>query len=596
MKKKVPISYTNRDFNSIKSALITYAKKYYPDVYKDLNEASFGSLMLDLVAYTGDILSFYTDYSANESFLDTALEYGNVLKHARDRGYKFRGNPSSFGTAIFYIVVPAAAAGLGPDSSYLPLLLKGSEFGTTSGNIFILNENVDFSLASNEVVVAQINTANGLPTSYAIKAMGQVISGELVREQITVGDFEKFRKIRLGDDNLAEVVSVFDSEGHEYFEVDFLSQNIIFKDVVNRGSDANMAPSILKPVIVARRFIVDRREDDTFLQFGYGTSEELTSNAVADPSSVVLRLHGKDYESDEAFDPAKLLTTDKFGVAPANTVLTIISRKNTSEIVNAAVDTLTEAINPIFEFPSQASLSAGTISDIAESLEVTNDDPITGDVTLPTTEELKIRIKDSFATQNRAVTDQDYMSMVYRMPPKFGAIKRCSVMRDPDSFKRNLNLYVISENTDGTLTAATDTIKKNLRRWISMNKMINDTIDILDAKIVNIGIKFEIIAVDETDKYSALNDSAFALREVFVKHFDIGETFSITDVYSALKAVDSVLDVTSVEIVSNNGGIYSDTRFDLEMNTSPRGRMIYCPRNCIFEVKYPLSDIVGTVK
>ena len=87
-KKIVPIDYTSADFDKIKRDLVNYAKKYYPNTYKDFNEASFGSLMTDLVSYVGDSLSFYLDYNANESFLNTSLEYDNVLAHARQLGYK----------------------------------------------------------------------------------------------------------------------------------------------------------------------------------------------------------------------------------------------------------------------------------------------------------------------------------------------------------------------------------------------------------------------------------------------------------------------------------------------------------------------------
>ena len=59
-KKRYPaIKYTSRDFNSIKSDLVNYAKRYYPNTYKDFSESGFGSLMLDTTAYIGDILSFY---------------------------------------------------------------------------------------------------------------------------------------------------------------------------------------------------------------------------------------------------------------------------------------------------------------------------------------------------------------------------------------------------------------------------------------------------------------------------------------------------------------------------------------------------------
>ena len=70
---KKPINYTSRDFESIKDDLVNYAKRYYPTTFKDFNEASFGSLMMDMVAYVGDQLSFYADYQTNESFLDSAI-------------------------------------------------------------------------------------------------------------------------------------------------------------------------------------------------------------------------------------------------------------------------------------------------------------------------------------------------------------------------------------------------------------------------------------------------------------------------------------------------------------------------------------------
>ena len=64
-KKNIPIKYTDRDFNSIRQSLVDYAKRYYPNTFQDFNEASFGALMLDTVAYVGDILSYYVDYQAN---------------------------------------------------------------------------------------------------------------------------------------------------------------------------------------------------------------------------------------------------------------------------------------------------------------------------------------------------------------------------------------------------------------------------------------------------------------------------------------------------------------------------------------------------
>lgn len=595
-KKKVPIDLTSRDFRSLRADLIEYAKRYYPNTYKDFNEASFGSLTIDTVAYTGDILSFYLDYQTNESFFDTAVEYNNIIKHGRSRGYKFRGSPSSHGPLTLYVIVPAKAVGLGPDTDYLPILLRGSELASTSGNGYILNENVDFSDPNNEIVVAAADETTGVPTFYAVKAKGQVISGEMVEETFEIGNFEEFRRVPLSGENIAEVMSCIDSEGHDYFEVDYLSQNVVYASAINRSSDSVAAPSVLKPLIVPRRFTVEQDDDSTYLQFGFGSQEEIKLSSVADPSSVVMRVHGKDYISDDSFDPSKLLSTDKFGVAPGNTTLRVAYRKNNTDNVNAATDTVTEVVSPDFEFANSISLDSAKLSEVMNSLEITNESPITGDVSAPSSTELKRRIMDVYASQNRAVTKQDYKSVVYQMPPQFGAVKRVNLIQDNDSFKRNLNMYVISEDQSGVLTETAATIKNNLKVWLNKNKMINDTIDILDAKIVNIGIEFEVIAESEQNKYSALKDASDRLRELFEDHMDISEPFSITKIYSTLNGVDGIADVVNVRIKKMVGADYSSTRFDIEENTSPDGRYISVPDDVILEIKYPRVDIIGSTR
>jgi len=72
--KKKMINYTSRDFKSIKDDLEEHARRYFPDNYKDFSENSFGSYMIDAVSYVGDMLSFYLDYQANESFVQNSIE------------------------------------------------------------------------------------------------------------------------------------------------------------------------------------------------------------------------------------------------------------------------------------------------------------------------------------------------------------------------------------------------------------------------------------------------------------------------------------------------------------------------------------------
>jgi hypothetical protein len=200
-----------------------------------------------------------------------------------------------------------------------------------------------------------------------------------------------------------------------------------------------------------------------------------------------------------------------------------------------------------------------------------------------------------FATQNRAVTQKDYESMVYNMPPEFGAIKRCRVLRDHDSLKRNLNIYVLSEDATSFLTATNQTIKENLKVWLNENKMINDTVDIIDGKIVNVGINFKVVGRMNVPKYDVLQACLKTLRILFREKMDFGEPLFITEIFAKLNRVDAVVDVSDVKIIQKYGGTYSDIRFDIPAQTSADGRYIMVPENVVMELKYPKLDLRGVV-
>ena len=590
------IRYTSRDFNSIKQDLVNYTKRYYSDTFKDFSEAGFGSMMLDTVAYVGDILSFYLDYNVNETFLDTAIEYDNILKIGRQLGFRFKGSPTSFGQASFFIIIPANALGDAPDSFYIPTLRKGSTFSSADGITFTLNENINFANPNNEQVAAVI-TDGGEVTSYAIKATGRVISGDVLQETISVGNYEKFLRLQLNGSNISEIVSVVDSEGNEYFEVDFLSQDVVYKSIINRDSNKTETTSVLRPFIVPRRFTVEQIRDTVFLQFGFGSEQDTTSDPLIDPSKSVLKVHGKDYVSDISFDPTNLIGTDKFGISPSNTTLTITYRANSIDNVNVSAMGLVSVDGPILDFPDITVLTAAKITQVVDSLEVSNEEPILGDVSLPSNTELKERIYNVFSAQNRAVTALDYKSLCYSMPPHFGSVKRVNVAKDRGSLKRNLNIYVLSEDTGGYFILTNSTIKENLKQWLNQGRMINDTIDILDAKVVNIGINFDIVTTLEANRFDMLNAAVAAISTLMVEKFQIGEPFYFSSIYNKLNSIAGIADTTRVKVSQKTGGDYSSNfNFIIEDHISNDGRYIVVPDNVALELKYPSVDIKGNVR
>lgn len=597
-KKNVPINYSARDFASIKESLVQHASRYYPQTFKDFNEAGFGSLMLDTVSYVGDILSFYLDYQTNESFLDTANEFNNVVKLTRQMGFKELEVPSSHGIASFFITIPASQTGLGPDKSMIPVLKRGSTFATQGGNQFILNEDVFFDNSDSETVVARTNPQTGLPTFYAIKAYGRVVSGIFSNITLTVGDFQRFLKLKLDIANLAEIIKVEDEEGNEYFQVENLTQDVIYRPVINRaGSNKqNDASSYLRPFSVPRRFTLEKINGNYYLQFGEGTSSSNKNReAIADPSTVVLKIYGKNYISEDHYDPTNFIESDKLGIVPANTKLIVTVRTNTSANVNASVAALSVIKNVRFEFKENLSISENMKNIIRSSLEITNEEAIVGDVRLLNSTELKTVASTSYAAQSRAVTRDDYKALIYRMPPEYGRVKRVNVVRDADSFKRNLNIYLISADENGFLVNTNTIIKQNLKVWINKNRMINDVVDILDAKIVNFAVDFSVIGDLEVNKYDLLVRCKNALINEFNRLRDIGEPLFYIDASRALKDVKGVLDIVKIKIYNKSGGLYSNINYDMDKYLSADGRYINAPDNVIFELKFPNVDIKGAV-
>lgn len=591
-KTKPPISYTSRDFSSIRNELINYIKVYYPDTYKDFNEASFGSLMLDLVAYVGDVLSFYVDYQTNESFLETALEKNNLIKIANQMGYKFSGHPSSSGIAAFYVSVPAQTNGGQENRELIPILKKGTTMTSDGGASFILGEDIDFSETGTEKLVIRENST-GVPTGYAYKRYGKIMSGELRQKTIVVGTHQKFLKLELDDEKVSEIISVFDSSGNEYFEVDYLTQDTIYKELKNSSSDSESVPFFLKEFQTFRRFVTEYDEDgNCYLQFGFGSENEFIENNYPDPSSVALQIYGKNYFTDKIFDPNVINSSETLGVSPANTTLTITYRVNTSDSVNAAVGTVNRITNPVFEFRTTLYSKQEAIGQLL-GIEVDNEEAIDGSGEVLSNEELRNRAYGSYATQNRAVTKQDYESVAYRMPAKFGTVKRAAVVSDKESSRRNINLYIVSSTANGELTLASDSLKKNLKTWISKYKMLNDTVDILDATIINLSLKFEVITDLTKDSNLILSECLSKLKEVLKEKLNIGEPLYLTDIYKALNSVNGVIDTKSVKVDQKFGIGYSSSQFSIADNLSKDGRYLSVPENVILEIRDFDNDVTG---
>ena len=595
MPKKPVINYTSRDFESIKKDLVEHAKRYYPNSYNDFSDSSFGGLVMDSVAYVGDMLSFYLDFQTNESFLETSLDLNNIRRLASQMGYNYYGNPSSYGIGTFYVLVPANSTGLGPDTTFIPIMKTGTRVRSQSAT-FTLTEDVNFNDPSVEVVAARFNETTGKPTQYALRAFGQVKSGVEFYTEIEVGDQVKFLRTRVSTAAVNEIISVFDSEGHQYYQVDNLSQEVVYLEQTNPNAASDQVRSILKPFIASRRFVVEQDQTGTYLQFGFGSENQIDQFGIADPSQVVLKMTGKNYVTDTAFDPNQFLGTDKFGIAPANTTLKVTFGSNDSVDVNVPINGLIEVSNLSMEFPGNlASPNASTQLTVRNSAEVTNDEIITVERAIPTPDEIKYRAYAVYSAQNRVVTKNDYEAYVYQMPRKFGKVSRVNVVNDPSGINKRLAMYVISKDNSENFVSTNGTVKSNLKVWLNKNRMMTDQVDVFDASIINIGFDYKYTTESGFSKTSVQADVNAAVRSLFTEKLYIGEPVYITKIYQTVNRVQGVVDTLKVTPLIKQSANYSNLGLEIDDVLSKDGTFLKCPKNCVFEIKYPDQDLKGTI-
>ena len=187
-------------------------------------------------------------------------------------------------------------------------------------------------------------------------------------------------------------MSITDTQGNEYREVEYLTQDVVIRQIKNYNSDKIAVPYVIKTEPVPRRFTSEFGADGScYIQFGFGSAANLTTDVIADPSDVVLSVTGRDYITDRTFDPSNLIETDKFGVVPVDTTLTVVYRKNNSINVNAPVSSLSRAINPSLVFKSESSLISSEKINVIQSLEVDNEEPILGDTEPVGQDEIRTR-------------------------------------------------------------------------------------------------------------------------------------------------------------------------------------------------------------
>jgi len=615
------VSYIGRDFGDLRKNLIDFSRNYFPNTYNDFNESSPGMMFIEMAAYVGDVLSYYTDHNLKEGMLGQASELKNVMALASQMGYKSKNTIASSVLLDVFQLIPATGTSpnIVPDWNYAmivnqDMIVKAekqpAEFRTM--------ESVDFSYSSSlsptEVTVYSVNETTGAPEWYLLKKQVKATSGKITTTDFTFGSPKPYDKITITDDNLIEIIDVVDSDNNKWYEVPYLAQDTIFESVKNIAKNdpelsgySDEVPYLLKLKKTANRFIANFKSNNRLeLQFGSGISDNNDEELIPNPDLVGSSISGNDRDIDLGLDPSNFLYTRTYGVAPSNTTLTLRYSTGTGVGDNVGPNALTDILTFSVSL-DETGLPGTLVSQVKSSVACTNPQPARGGASKEQLEDIRNNALANFASQNRAVTKEDYIVRAYSLPPKFGSIGKAYMVQDDQlsigeageaSRTANpfaMNLYMLGYDASGKLTELNPAIKSNLKEYLSSYRMLTDGINIKDAYIINIGIEFEVSVQPSSNANEVVLRCINKLKSLFdSKKWQINQPILISKLRVELDKIEGVQTVKDVKITNkfNTADGYSGNVYDIDQ--ALKEGVVYPSLDpSIFEIKYLDKDIKG---
>ena len=602
MAEQRDIKYINREFSDFRTALMEYAKSYFPDTYNDFSPTSPGMMFMEMAAYVGDVLSFYQDTQLQETFLQYAKEPGNLYTLAYMMGYR----PKITTVSEVSLEVSQLVGSVLKGSEYVPYyqdalnISANAELEASVGDQvrFIVDRPINFAFSSSydptEVTINEVDS-NNIPQTFKLTKRVKAFSGTVNTITQTFEQANRFETITIDDTDIVGILDIVDSNGNTWYEVPYLAQDTLVKSEVNPESDNNLVPYSLKLENVSRRFITRLTSTGKLeIQFGSGVIVARDEEFTPDPTLVSSYGDADTVDRlDLAFDPSNFLFTRTYGLAPSNTTLTVRYLTGGGVAANVPANTVTELLTT--PTPNDGVYSA--------TLTVTNNKPAAGGKDGDTVDEIRQNSLKAFAEQKRAVTVEDITVIALSLPPDFGSIAKVYVTKEALSetaglLERNplaISLYTLSYNADGKLITSSQSLKDNLKNYLSQYLMLTDAIDIRDAFIVNIGIKYEILTLPNYQARDVLLQVTNTLKDYFkIQKWSINQSINLSKIYTLIDNVKGVQTVKTVTVVNKTQGVYSEYAYDTEGAT--KDNIVYPSYDpCIFEVKFPDEDIEGRV-
>jgi len=599
------ISYTTRDYEGIRTELLNYVRTYYPELIQDFNDASVFSVFIDLNAAVADNLHYHIDRSIQETVLQYAQQRSSIYNIARTYGLKLPGQRPSVALVDFSITVPAF--GDKEDERYLGTLTRGSQV-SGAGVVFENVHDIDFASPynsqgfPNRLKIPNFN-ANNVLINYTITKRELVVNGvtKVFKKVITPNDVKPFYELFLPEKNVLGITSVLLKSGTQYtniptvaeflgasnrwYEVDALAEDRIFVEDPTKVSD-QPGIKVGRYIQTQNRFISEYTSEG-FKKMTFGGGTNTAQDALNQFTTLGVTLDLQRYSNNVSL--GSTLTP--------NSTLFVQYRVGGGLNSNLGTNVINQVGTVSFFVNGPSEL---TNSSVVNSLRCNNVTAAIGGAGTPSLEEIRNYVSFNFSAQKRAVTVQDYESLIRNMPSEFGAPAKVSITENDNK----ILIQLLSYDTSGKLTnIVSNTLKQNIANYLSNYRMMNDYISILTAEVIDLSVEISIVLDSAQNSGQVIADVIDKVSAYFNPQTrQLGQNVYLSELRSIIQNQNGVLTVAGLNIFNNVGGQYSSSETSMEYSDAetkqiqPVDDTIFAQPSQVYQIRYPNKDIKVSVK
>jgi hypothetical protein len=600
------ISYTVRDFQAIRTELVNFVKSYYPDLIQNTNDASIFSVFLDLNAAVTDNLNNQIDRTLQETVLQYAQQKSSVFNIAKTYGLRVPGLRPSVALVDFSITVPAD--GDAENLDYCGVLRRGSQING-AGQVFENLYDIDFaSPFNNEGFPNRLKIpnfdANNTLVNYTIVKREPVVNGitKVFKKTITNTESRPFYELFLPERNVLGVTSVLLKDGTNYsnvptneeflgtqdkwYEVDALAQDRIFVEDPTKPKDST-GIKVGKYIQTSERFITEYTAEGFFkMTFGGGnqSTDELLREFARNGTPLDLSKYQNNYSLGSTLPP--------------NKTLFVQYRVGGGLGTNLGPGTINQV--GTVNFVINGGTSQSIKNSVINSLNCTNVTAAIGGANYPSVEEVRNLVGFNFSAQNRAVTINDYETLIRKMPSQFGAPAKVAITEEDNKIKINL----LSYDSTGVLTnSVSNILLQNVATYLSNYRMINDYIFTQAATVID--LSFEVYAVlDATQNSGSIISNIINTISTYMSpsNRQMGQDLYMSELKSEIQKLNGVVSLTEIIVYNKVGGQYSSGQVSQTYSNTQTRQIkliedtIYCEPSQILQVRFAQTDIIVRIK